>query len=155
MYGQRCGKLVWSTVRSACMVNGVVSLYGQRCGQLVWLTVWKPVWSTVRSAPLTIQASTPLTIQADRTVDHTGFHTGSVRAGSGSYRFQFGWIFKFAWFDRFGSKTVRFPVHGSVPTLPAGRNALERHGNADSFGDVSVFLKKDMVSLGWVLKGNP
>ena len=24
----------------ACMVNGAVSLYGQRCGKLVWSTVW-------------------------------------------------------------------------------------------------------------------
>ena len=52
-----------------------------------------------------------------------GFGPVPVPAGSSSVRFRFSRFIFFARFGRFGSKTVRFPVLGSVRGLPAN---LER-----------------------------
>ena len=51
-------------------------------------------------------------------VRERGFGPVKVPAGSGSVRFRFSRFIFFARFGRVGSKTVRFPVLGSVRGLP-------------------------------------
>ena len=66
---------------------------------------------------LLYKLATPFTIQAYHAVDYTSIPC-SVRVGSGSRRFRFGRLFHSSGSRRFGSKTVRFPVPGSVRGLP-------------------------------------
>ena len=59
-----------------------------------------------------------------------GFGPVPVPAGSGSVRFRFSRFIFFARFGRFGSKTVRFPVLGSVRGLPVkGGEGAQSLGN--------------------------